>query len=60
MRPSSSRPGADIPKYVEMYRSGRLLLDELVTKTYELESFESLVDDARNGRLDRGVLLMPS
>lgn len=59
-RYGSSRPGADIPKYVEMYRSGRLLLDELVTKTYELENFESLVDDARAGKLDRGVLLMPS
>ncbi|NME78068.1 Zn-dependent alcohol dehydrogenase [Rhodococcus sp. 105337] len=59
-RYGSSRPGADIPKYVDLYRSGRLLLDELVTKTYELEDFESLMDDARSGKLDRGVLLMPS
>ncbi|WP_024793982.1 Zn-dependent alcohol dehydrogenase [Tomitella biformata] len=59
-RYGSSRPGADIPKYLDLYRSGRLLLDELVTKTYELEDFESLLDDARNGRLDRGVLLMQS
>ncbi|WP_305095097.1 Zn-dependent alcohol dehydrogenase [Prescottella sp. R16] len=59
-RYGSSRPGADIPKYLDLYRSGRLLLDELVTKTYELEDFESLMDDARNGKLDRGVLLMPS
>ncbi|MCA1004882.1 Zn-dependent alcohol dehydrogenase [Rhodococcus hoagii] len=59
-RYGSSRPGADIPKYLDLYRSGRLLLDELVTKTYELDDFESLMDDARNGKLDRGVLLMPS
>lgn len=59
-RYGSSRPGADIPKYVEMYLSGRLLLDELVTKTYALENFETLMDDAQNGKLDRGVLLMPS
>ncbi|MFC7446547.1 Zn-dependent alcohol dehydrogenase [Rhodococcus daqingensis] len=59
-RYGSSRPGADIPKYLDLYRSGRLLLDELVTKTYQLEDFQSLMDDARNGKLDRGVLLMPS
>jgi Zn-dependent alcohol dehydrogenase len=59
-RYGSSRPGADIPKYLELYRTGRLLLDELVTKTYDLEDFETLLADARNGRLDRGVLLMPS
>lgn len=59
-RYGSSRPGADIPKYLDLYRSGRLLLDELVTKTYALENFESLLDDARNGKLDRGVLLMSS
>ena len=59
-RYGSSRPGADIPKYIDLYRSGRLLLDELVTKTYELEDFQSLLNDARNGKLDRGVLLMPS
>ncbi|QMU21012.1 Zn-dependent alcohol dehydrogenase [Gordonia rubripertincta] len=59
-RYGTSRPGADIPKYLDLYRSGRLLLDELVSKTYALEDFETLMDDARNGRLDRGVLLMPS
>lgn len=59
-RYGSSRPGADIPKYVDLYRSGRLLLDELVTATYELDDFRTLIQDARNGRLDRGVLLMPS
>lgn len=58
-RYGSSRPGADIPKYIDLYQSGRLLLDELVTKTYELEDFDSLMSDARKGKLDRGVLLMP-
>ncbi|WP_314036901.1 Zn-dependent alcohol dehydrogenase [Dietzia sp. CH92] len=59
-RYGSSRPGADIPKYLDLYRSGRLLLDELVTKTYEMEEFSSMMDDARSGKLDRGVLLMSS
>jgi len=52
-----SRPAADIPKYVEMYRRGQLLLDELVTRTYAFDEFDSLIDDAQSARLDRGVLL---
>lgn len=55
-RYGSSRPGTDIPRYVEFYRSGRLLLDELVTRTYALEDFAQLIDDARDARLDRGVV----
>jgi len=55
-RYGSSRPAADIPRYVELYRTGRLLLDELVTRTYAYDEFPTMVDDARAGRLDRGVL----
>ncbi|MBW1639437.1 Zn-dependent alcohol dehydrogenase [Microbacterium resistens] len=59
-RYGSSRPGADVPMYLELYRRGLLLLDELVTRTYELDDFEMLFDDARAGVLDRGVLRMPA
>lgn len=55
-RYGSSRPGTDIPRYVDMYRSGLLKLDELVTRTYEFEDFPRMLDDARGARLDRGVL----
>ncbi|NKY33307.1 zinc-binding dehydrogenase [Nocardia speluncae] len=55
-RYGSSRPSADIPRYLELYRSGRLLLDELVTRTYRFDDFHQLVDDARAAQLDRGVL----
>lgn len=58
-RYGSSRPGADIPRYLDLYRSGRLLLDELVTRTYRFDDFHQLVDDARAARLDRGVLTFP-
>ena len=44
--------------YLELYRRGLLLLDELVTRTYGLNDFEMLFDDARAGVLDRGVLRM--
>lgn len=59
-RYGSSRPAADIARYLEFYRTGLFLLDELVTQTYALEDFESLFADARGGKLDRGVLRMPA
>jgi S-(hydroxymethyl)glutathione dehydrogenase/alcohol dehydrogenase len=59
-RYGSSRPAADIPRYLELYRSGQLLLDELVTQTYAFEEFHQMVDDARAARLDRGVLTLAS
>ncbi|MEV7071344.1 Zn-dependent alcohol dehydrogenase [Streptomyces sp. NPDC093990] len=55
-RYGSSRPQRDIPLYAELYRQGRLLLDELVTETYPVEDFEKAVDDAEAGRVARGVL----
>lgn len=59
-RYGSSRPAADIPKYLDLYRSGDLLLDELVTRTYHFDGFHQLVDDARAAKLDRGVLTFAS
>ncbi|MEU5042291.1 Zn-dependent alcohol dehydrogenase [Streptomyces griseorubiginosus] len=55
-RYGSSRPQRDIPRYAELYRRGRLLLDELVTETYPIEDFEKAVGDAEAGRVARGVL----
>ncbi|MEU1145756.1 Zn-dependent alcohol dehydrogenase [Streptomyces sp. NPDC005863] len=55
-RYGSSRPQRDFALYAELYRSGRLLLDELVTRTYPVEDFGAAVGDARAGRVARGVL----
>lgn len=55
-RYGSSRPQRDIPRYAELYRQKRLLLDELVTETYPIEDFEKAVGDAEAGRVARGVL----
>jgi Zn-dependent alcohol dehydrogenase len=57
-RYGSSRPQSDIPLYVELYRSGRLMLDELVTQTYPLEDFPAAVRDMETGKLARGVLTL--
>ncbi|WP_055522588.1 Zn-dependent alcohol dehydrogenase, partial [Streptomyces graminilatus] len=50
-RYGSSRPQRDIPLYADLYREGRLLLDELVTETYPVEDFEKAVGDAEAGRV---------
>lgn len=55
-RYGSSRPQRDIPIYAELYRQGRLFLDELVTETYPVEDFEKAVGDAEAGKVARGVL----
>ncbi|MEV6313682.1 zinc-binding dehydrogenase [Streptomyces sp. NPDC051776] len=59
-RYGSSRPQHDIALYAELYRAGRLLLDELVTATYPVEDFAKAADDAYHGRVARGVLTFGS
>jgi S-(hydroxymethyl)glutathione dehydrogenase/alcohol dehydrogenase len=55
-RYGSARPQRDFALYAELYREGRLLLDELVTETYPVEDFAKAVGDAEAGRVARGVL----
>ncbi|MER6674617.1 Zn-dependent alcohol dehydrogenase [Streptomyces sp. NPDC000983] len=55
-RYGSARPQRDIALYAALYRSGHLLLDELVTRTYPVEDFEKATADAGAGRVARAVL----
>ncbi|MDX3575820.1 MULTISPECIES: Zn-dependent alcohol dehydrogenase [unclassified Streptomyces] len=55
-RYGASRPQRDVALYAELYREGRLLLDELVTRTYPVEDFEKAAADAEEGRVARAVL----
>jgi S-(hydroxymethyl)glutathione dehydrogenase/alcohol dehydrogenase len=55
-RYGSSRPQHDIALYADLYRRGGLLLDELVTATCPVEDFAKAAEDARQGRVARGVL----
>ena len=52
----SSNPRSDIPRMLELYRSGHLKLDELRTRTYSLDEINDGYDDMRNGRSLRGVI----
>lgn len=56
-RYGSARPHHDVPLMVDLYRSGQLLLDELVSRTYTLEEFDAAVSDLKSGALARGVFV---
>ncbi|MFY4719085.1 Zn-dependent alcohol dehydrogenase [Streptomyces sp. LaBMicrA B280] len=55
-RYGSARPQHDIALYADLYRQGRLLLDELVSAVYPVEDFEKARADAESGRVARAVL----
>ena len=41
---------------VDLYKAGRLKLDELVTMTRPMEAFREIVDAMHAGQVARGVL----
>jgi Zn-dependent alcohol dehydrogenase len=55
-RYGSAKPHRDVPLFIQLYLDGKLMLDELVTQTYPLEEFDTVVHDMHEGRLARGVL----
>jgi S-(hydroxymethyl)glutathione dehydrogenase/alcohol dehydrogenase len=48
-------PHAAMPYLLQLYRSGALKLDELVTRRYDLEDINTAVADLRAGRNLRGL-----
>ncbi len=50
-------PSRDFPRIFEQYRRGELLLDELVTRTYDLDHLPEAMDDMMSGRNAKGVIL---
>ncbi|MFM1724271.1 MULTISPECIES: NDMA-dependent alcohol dehydrogenase [Rhodococcus] len=51
-----SNPRKDIPSLLSMYHSGKLNLDDLITKTYNLEEINDGYQDMLEGRNIRGVI----
>jgi Zn-dependent alcohol dehydrogenase len=52
----SARPRDDFPRLLALYRSGRLLLDELVTGEYAIEDAPRAFADLVEGKNARGVI----
>jgi Zn-dependent alcohol dehydrogenase len=52
-----ANPRADIPRLLNLYRDGKLLLDETVTAEYKLNDINVAYDDMLAGRNIRGVII---
>lgn len=53
----ASSPSRDIPAMLQLYRQGRLKLDELITTRYSLDEINKGYEDMREGRNIRGVIV---
>ena len=56
VRGGSAMPQRDLVRIVDLYRNGRLKLDEMVGRTYALEEIETAFEDAERADAARTVL----
>jgi S-(hydroxymethyl)glutathione dehydrogenase/alcohol dehydrogenase len=52
----SGRPRTDIPKLIDLYRAGKLKLDELLTRSYPVEQINEAYDALSRGEVARSVV----
>jgi Zn-dependent alcohol dehydrogenase len=52
-----ARPSVDFPRLLDLYKGGRLKLDELVTATYSIDQAAQAFDDLVAGVNARGVIV---
>ena len=52
-----ARPQIDFPKIVDLYQSGQLLLDEMITNTYTLNQLDKAFEDMLSGKNAKGVIV---
>lgn len=50
-------PEKDLPKIVEHYQSGKLMLEEMITRTYSLDQLEQAFEDMLSGKNAKGVIV---
>ena len=53
----SARPRHDIPKLIDLYRAGKLKLDELVTRSYPFKQINEAYEALERGEVARSVVL---
>ena len=53
----SARPRLDFPRLIGLYQNGRLMLDEMITRSYTLDEATQAFDDMVAGRNARGVIV---
>jgi S-(hydroxymethyl)glutathione dehydrogenase/alcohol dehydrogenase len=57
-RYGATRPHHDIPMIVQLALDGKFLLDDMVSRQYEIGDVQSALDDLEAGKLNRGVLAL--
>jgi S-(hydroxymethyl)glutathione dehydrogenase / alcohol dehydrogenase len=53
----STRLSVDVPYFIELYRQGRLKLDELITARYPLDRINEAIDAVKRGEARRNVIM---
>jgi S-(hydroxymethyl)glutathione dehydrogenase/alcohol dehydrogenase len=53
----SANPQKDFPRMLDLYRSGKLDLEGMVTKTYSIDDAAKAFEDLKNGANARGVIV---
>jgi S-(hydroxymethyl)glutathione dehydrogenase / alcohol dehydrogenase len=53
----SARPAIDVPMILQLYREGRLKLDQLISGRYRLESINEAIASSRSGAAVRNVIV---
>ena len=53
----SNRFKVDIPRYIELYYQGKLMLDEMITKRFRLDQVDEAFQAMREGEVIRSVLM---
>jgi S-(hydroxymethyl)glutathione dehydrogenase/alcohol dehydrogenase len=54
----SNRFKVDMPRYIELYRQGRLMLDEMITRRGRLEDVNEAFRAMKAGEVSRTVLML--
>lgn len=50
-------PQNDFPKIINHYKNGEIMLDEMITRTYPLDSLQLAFDDMLSGKNAKGVIV---
>ncbi|APE10488.1 NDMA-dependent alcohol dehydrogenase [Rhodococcus pyridinivorans] len=53
----NANPHSDVPLLLRMYMEGKILLDEMITKTYTLDEINNGFEDMRRAEIIRGMVV---
>jgi S-(hydroxymethyl)glutathione dehydrogenase/alcohol dehydrogenase len=53
----SANPWIAVPQLVSLYENGKLRLDELISRKYRLDEANQAMEDLRNGKNARGIIV---